>query len=424
MNAPLLNASVSASPVQYPFPAEQPSAPVADKAKNWANAFNVGERRFGENFDGTTHAAVIKMMMATLGPTPAEMFNQITPSDSGYDVTMKDEFKVHVSQDELRQVAQASRFGGEDAELVRAANFALAVFVKRKQGVGGYASFEAALAKTLQGETTLRCLQGMGVYGLSQYVPSSQMVGEGVVAVMGTHNFGSTVVVNGVGHHDGFPRLVRNSYGYRLFADKPRSSATTNNTPASAKPQDIWSGFYQGTPSNCVTVSAIKAAMMRFGQSPADIYRQVTAISAGYEVVMRDGYTLTLTHEQLNKAKAASGLQGSDRALLDDANFLYAVSARRAQLENNDFRASQSFEVAMETLNDGEFPGQALRRLGLFAYVRESSVDELAKGAIGTLADTGHSVAVIDGALDYFGEKQQLRSSRWMDTGFRALKLV
>lgn len=424
MNAPILSAPVSASPPQYPFPVEQPSAPVAEKAKNWANAFNVGERRFGENFDGTTHAAVIKMMMATLGPTPADMFAQVTPSGSGYDVTMKDEFKVHVSQDELRQVALASRFGGDDAETVSAANFALAVFVKRKQSVGGYATFEAALAKTLQGETTLRCLQGMGVYGLSQYVPPSEMVGEGVVAVMGTHNFGSTLVVDGVGHRDGFPRLVGDSYGYRLFADKLSSSTATHKAPASAKPQDIWGGFYQGTPSNCVTVSAIKAAMMRFGQAPADIYRQVMATQSGYEVVMRDGYTLTLTHEQLGKAKAASGLQGSDRALLDDANFLYAVSARRAQLENNDFRASQSFEVAMETLNDGEFPGQALRRLGLFAYVRESSANELAEGAIGTLAGSGHSVAVIDGALDYLGKKQQLLSSHWMNTALWALKLV
>ncbi|MCS4249553.1 hypothetical protein [Pseudomonas sp. BIGb0164] len=217
MNAPVLNAPAFASPPQYPFSAGQPSVPVAEKTTNWANAFNVAERRFGENFDGTSHAAVIKMMMATLGPTPADMFDQVTSSGSGYDVTMKDEFKVHVSQDELSQVAQASRFGGDDVEVVRAANFALAVFVKRKQSVGGYASFAAALAKTLQGETTLRCLQGMGVYGLSQYVSPGEMVGEGVVAVMGTHNFGSTLVVDGVGRRDGFPMPVGNRYGYRLF---------------------------------------------------------------------------------------------------------------------------------------------------------------------------------------------------------------
>ncbi len=421
MNASMFNAPAFATLPHQP----RPSVPSAGTPKGVVNAFNVGERRFGENFEGSTHAAVIKMMMAALGPTPADMFSQVARSGHGFDVTMKDEFKVHVSQDELRQAAQASRFSGDDAEAVRAANFALAVFVKRKQSVGGYASFAAALAKTLQGETTLRCLQGMGVYGLSQYVPPSQMVGEGVVAVMGTHNFGSALVVNGMGDEQGRARPVGDRYGYRLFADKPSSSVATKKTPASATPKDIWSGFYQGAEyRNCVTVSAIKAAMMRFGQSPANIYRQITAIPSGYEVVMRDGYTLTLTHEQVSKAKAASGFQGSNQALRDDADFVYAVSARRAQLQNNDFRGGQSFEVALETLNDGEFPGEALRRLGLSAYLRESNVDELAKGAIGTLASTEHSVVVIDGALDYFGEKQQLRSSSWMDTGLRALKLV
>ncbi|RQO58264.1 hypothetical protein [Pseudomonas sp. KBW05] len=421
MNAPILSASVSVSPLLCPAPAEQPTAPMVEKAKNWANAFNVGERRFGENFDGTSHAAVIKMMMATLGPTPTDMFDQVTPSDRGYDVTMKDEFKVHVSQDELRQVAQASRFGGDDTEVVKAANFALAVFVKRKQSVGGYAGFEAALAKTLQGETTLRCLQGMGVYGLSQYVPPSEMVGEGVVAVMGTHNFGSTLVVDGVGHHDGFPRQVGNSYGYRLFPSNTRARLAKTVTE---KPSDVWSGFYQGANGNCATVSAIKAAMMRFGQKPQDILRKVTERPEGFEVSMRDGFPLTLTHEELAKARQVSQLMGADPVLLEDANFLYAVSAKRAQLKNNDFRARQGFEVAMQTLNDGDFPGNALRRLGLLAYVRESSAEELAKGAIGTLAGNGHSVAVIDGALDLFGKKESLLSSRWMNNSLWAQKLV
>lgn len=104
--------------------------------------------------------------------------------------------------------------------------------------------------------------------------------------------------------------------------------------------------------------------------------------------------------------------------------FLYAVSAKRAQLENNDSRAGQGYAVALETLNDGETPGEALRRLGLFGYMRESTVEELANGAIGTLADRFHSVAVVNGAVDYYGQKHRLASSRWMNTGLRALKLA
>ncbi|NVZ53757.1 hypothetical protein HX792_25700 [Pseudomonas sp. B6002] len=393
------------------------------KSRPIAHAFNVAERRFGENFDGSTHAAVIKMMMHALGPSPSDMFRHVVPSGRGCDVTMKDEFKVHVTQEELRRVAQVSRFSGDDPVVVMNANFALAVFVKRKQVAGDYPRFEAALEKTLQGETTLRVLKGMGVSGLSQHVPPSEMKRKGVVAVMETHSLGSALVVDGVGHHYAGQRAVGDRYGYVLFPDKPQVVSLGKLT-ASERPKDIWGGFYQGVQGNCVTVSAIKAAMMRFGQSPQAIYRQVTATSTGYEVVMRDSFTLRLTHEELNKARAASWLAGADQQLLEDANFLYAVSAKRAQLENNDFRASQGYDVALATLSDGEFPGQALRRLGLFGYLRESDVNELAKGAIGTLAGNGHSVVVINGAFDLYGQKHDLASSRWMNTGFRALKLV
>lgn len=401
------------------------SAGAGKKNNEVAPSFDIAQRRFGEDFDVSTHGAVIKMMMRVLGSTPADMFNQVTPSAGGYDVTMKDEFKVHVSQDELRRVTQASRFSGADAEAVKAANFALAVFVKRKQAMGGYARFDEALAKTLQGETTFRCLQGMGVRGLTQYVAPSEMVGQGVVTVVGSHNLGSALVVDGVAHHYADRRKVGNRYGYRLFPDHSRLRPSLHKAPVKPKPKDIWHGFYQGYEGNCVTVSAIKAAMMRFGQSPADIYRAVTVSPAGYEVVMRDGFTLTLTRDELDKARRGAHLRGGDQALLDDANFLYAVSAKRAQLNNNDFRARESFEAAMGTLNDGEYPGQALRRLGLLGYLRESTVRELANGAIGTLADNGHSVVVIDGALDYYGSRYDLRSSaHWMNRGFRALKLV
>ena len=139
---------------------------------------------------------------------------------------------------------------------------------------------------------------------------------------------------------------------------------------------------------------------------------------------MRDAFRLQVTHDEMNQAAAASNFHGRSPKLLDYAIFLYAVSAKRAQMEDNDLRAKQSFAAALDTLNDGEYPGEALRRLGLFGYMRESTVEELARGAIGTLGDNVHSVAVVNGSLDYYGQKQDLASSQWMNTGFRALKLV
>lgn len=391
-------------------------------------AFEVGERRFGENFDGSSHAAVIKMMMMTFGGSPTDVFNEVRPVAGGYAVTMKDEFKVDLTFDELQQASSASRFTGADSAAVRNANFMFAAFVKRKQLAGDYPDFAAALAKALEGETTLRCLQGMGVYGLAQHVPAQQMVGEGVVGVLQTHNRGSALVVDGVKHHYGDTYLVNQGYGFRLLnfdnAAPPRDTAVVSRVAVGLAPGDVWSGFYQGDESNCVTVSAIKAAMMRFGQNPAGIYKHIGATPEGYDVVMRDGFKLSLSHDELNRATRASNLHGHDQGLLNDANFLYAVSAKRAQLENNDFRGNQGFEVAMDTLNDGEHPGEALRRLGLYGYVRDCDVGELANGAIGTLADFGHSMVVVNGVLDYYGQKYPLAPSRWMNSGYRALKLV
>ncbi|MCI1735933.1 MAG: hypothetical protein LKM38_00310 [Pseudomonas veronii] len=197
-----------------------PVKPAGERPADIASAFHASERRFGESFDCSSHAAVIKLMMMTFGQRPAAMFNELLPSGDGYDVTMKDEFKLHLSRQELQQASQASRFTGADSGVVKDANFMFAAFVKRKQLTGGYATFEAALAKTLEGETTQRCLQGMGVFGLSQFVPVSDMAGKGAVGVLETHNRGSALVREGVRHDGGTPRTADRGYGYVLFDDQ------------------------------------------------------------------------------------------------------------------------------------------------------------------------------------------------------------
>lgn len=388
------------------------------------NAFNAAERRFGENYDCSTHAAVIKMMMMTFGRHPTDVFNEVVPAGDGYAVTMKDQYNVHVSQAELERAAQACRFTGRDPEAVKHASFMFAAFVKRKQLSGGYGTFDAALAKTLEGETSKRCLEGMGVYGLSRSVEASDMVGREAAWVRQTHAFGAAVVVNGVVSNYGRQGPAEGGYGYVLFDDRQVPShpgVEVSLVSESIRHADIWSGFYQGAEGNCVTVSAIKAAITRF---PDGIYTAIHRTPDGCEVTMRDGVRLRLTNEELRQATAASNFLGSNRVLLDYANFLYAVSAKRAQMENNDFRARQSYTVALETLNDGEAPDEALRRLGLFGYMRNSTVDELAQGVIGTMEDGWHSVAVVGGALDLYGQKHALHTSPWKRRALSALKLV
>lgn len=175
-----------------------------------------------------------------------------------------------------------------------------------------------------------------------------------------------------------------------------------------AKPDNIWSGFRQGPDGNCVTVSAIKAAMYRFGQSPTDIFQEVAKTNGGYHVVMRDGFRLTLTDGELAEGARGAKFSGPDNGMLKDAQFLFAVSAKRAQMENNDRTAGRSYQAAIYSLNNGEDengPGEGFLRLGLKSHMKRVSVSDLARGQIGMCNRTGHSVAVINGREELWGKQ-------------------
>lgn len=176
------------------------------------------------------------------------------------------------------------------------------------------------------------------------------------------------------------------------------------------KPKSVWDGFRQGKNGNCVTISAIKAAMEKFGQHPKSIYQSVEKTAAGYKVVMRDGFDLTLTKSELDQAIRGSNFVAmTDREMLKDAHFLFACSAKRAQIENNDGWANRSFDAAIRTLNDGEDergPGEGFKRLGLKDHMKRVSARDFAdKSMIGMVNRRGHSVAVVDGCEENYGRK-------------------
>ncbi|WP_248749222.1 hypothetical protein [Pseudomonas sp. MWU15-20650] len=181
-----------------------------------------------------------------------------------------------------------------------------------------------------------------------------------------------------------------------------------SNKRNGARPDNIWSGFRQGPDGNCVTVSAIKAAMYRFGQSPTDIFKSVTKVNGGYKVVMRDDFQLSLTDRELSEGARGAQFFGPDKGMLKDAQFLFAVSAKRAQMENNDRTAGRSFQAAIRSLNDGEDergPGEGFLRLGLKRHMKTVSVRDLARGQVGMCNRTGHSVAVINGREELWGRR-------------------
>ncbi|WP_411378720.1 hypothetical protein [Pseudomonas sp. MPB26] len=198
-----------------------------------------------------------------------------------------------------------------------------------------------------------------------------------------------------------------NHYNYKPDLSNPGKKPGTGNEPG-----NIWSGFKQGEDGNCVTVSSIKAAMMRFGQKPTDVFKDVKESGDGYDVTMRDGFKLHVSKDEVKQAAENARFQGDDPAMMTDANFMYAASAKRAQMEGNaggwdenDHNARRSFTDALKSLNDGEHSREGLDRLGLKNHHMPGFEADLRNGAVGTWEYGGHSMAVITNRLELWGQR-------------------
>ncbi|MGK9417731.1 hypothetical protein ACSSUR_16515 [Pseudomonas cedrina] len=184
-----------------------------------------------------------------------------------------------------------------------------------------------------------------------------------------------------------------------------------DNSNPGKKPDNIWSGFSQGDVGNCVTVSAIKAAMMHFGQKPTDVFKSVKEAGDGWDVVMRDNFSVHVSKNELKMAAQYARFKGDDPSMLTDANFMYAASVKRVQKEGNDGLRGQSFNNAMLSLNDGEYSREGLVRLGLKNNIRAATDAELRRSKVGTVEYGGHSMAVLDGRLELWGRRGEAPGS-------------
>ncbi|NWB54739.1 hypothetical protein [Pseudomonas sp. F8002] len=188
-------------------------------------------------------------------------------------------------------------------------------------------------------------------------------------------------------------------FDYKPDNSNPRQKPSTEK----GQPGNIWSGFSQGPDGNCITVSAIKAAMMHFGQKPTDVFKEVKENGNGFDVTMRDGVHVFVSKNELEQAAKYAQFKGDDPAMMTDANFMYAASAKRAMKEGNDGRTGMNFFQAMESLNDGEHAREGLDRLGLKGHYRPATDADLRNSKVGTVEYGGHSMAVINGRVELWG---------------------
>lgn len=168
--------------------------------------------------------------------------------------------------------------------------------------------------------------------------------------------------------------------------------------------EQITTGFVQGQEGNCATVSGIKALFKAAGtDDPEKLNKSVEKTEGGYKVVQMDGEEVNLTDAELETAKKAANFNGSDKEMVKNATFEFALAAKRAQKEHNDGAAT--FEQGLQSLNNGDYSDAGLKRLGLEDYISKGSAADLASGQVGTIDRDGHAVAVMSGREELYGTK-------------------
>lgn len=178
------------------------------------------------------------------------------------------------------------------------------------------------------------------------------------------------------------------------------------------KPTDFASDFYQGDQGNCGIISAIKAAMMKFGHTPYGIYQHVQKTEEGYNIVMRDNTKVSITYSELEQAAKSSDFRASEpNDVLTNAHFLYAVSAKLALLVKKPRLTGGTFAGALDFLNRASIPGAGFQLLGLESFMVPSKAKDFTEGTVGIISSFNHMYTVIDGMLDDYGSKVPLNKT-------------
>ncbi|OAJ45716.1 hypothetical protein [Pseudomonas marginalis] len=199
-----------------------------------------------------------------------------------------------------------------------------------------------------------------------------------------------------------------------VVVPKNETISSISNTSAGKLPDDVWLGLSEGQGNNAGMIAGIKAAMMKFGQNPKGVFTRITENDGLYKVVMRDGFTVSLTRAEIDKARRWAGFSGEDMGMIKDATFMYAVAAKR---EEHDRAAHMKaggggiiqfsddpFEAAMDSLNHYFWANKALNHLGLSQYVSKMPYAEAeAKGLCGVLTVGYEGMLMAKGYVDMYG---------------------
>jgi len=193
-------------------------------------------------------------------------------------------------------------------------------------------------------------------------------------------------------------------------ATVPQSHEFLSAKKSGEKPDDIWGGLFSspvltlyssGAPLSS-HVAGIKLAMQRFGQSPRDIFSEVTRLDTGFNITMRDGFKLHITFEELKLAQEGCQMLG-DESMLKDAAFLFGALVKRKQIESFNASAPSDYAIAMWETNKGESAKNVLELLGMKNHIQSAKSHDIAanKGLGIVVKSPVESLAIVDGLADF-----------------------
>ncbi|MCA9792445.1 MAG: hypothetical protein KC910_11640 [Candidatus Eremiobacteraeota bacterium] len=130
---------------------------------------------------------------------------------------------------------------------------------------------------------------------------------------------------------------------------------------------EMFTAFHQTDRGNCVATAFIKAAIDHYG---GEVFESFSPNQqGGYDIVMRDGYRLQLTGQEMEAGTTATHFSGERNDTKSYANLLFTAAAKRAQLEGHE--GAFTFGQALLSLNNGEGSRSVPHFLGLDDYVQK-----------------------------------------------------
>lgn len=193
----------------------------------------------------------------------------------------------------------------------------------------------------------------------------------------------------------------------------------------------LFNAFYQGKDEesigagNCASIAIIKAAMFTFGYDVINYEEEQNS----YLVTLKNGENISFNESELLYAKKESSfILGKYKnetekeqflEILDYAHLCFASICKMAQ-KNGDFSSRyskfikpESFELAVEIINDGTFTPHVYEFLGLEDYTSATYRTKLrkrVKQSFGMVLWTNaHAMYSSEGYFDLYGKKQKFK---------------